>query len=450
MNYPLSMNMESSSLHEIMKRITTSLLTIIPILSFGQGARVILNNDAYITFSGGTPATPIYMVVENPNANAITTIGTGGNIVSEGEWNIVRWMIGNNTGTYTVPYNSDYGTSGQKMPLTLQITGAGSAGGLIDFSTYETATDFNTPWASRVDHMLDAATATVDNSLYVVDRWWIMDNSSYATRPSVNMTIGYCDFANELIGSNLLIEANLVAQRWNDPLTAWQGDPAMTQIFYGGGTLNMAAQTLGPFAVPGADFHETWVLVDRFNILPVELLSFEASCEDGNPKLIWSTASENNNDYFTILRSSQGQFYQVAGMVDGAGNASSLNNYEFVDTFAPEGGLFYKIEQTDIDGRQQEFAPVTINCDETNTDVFGAQYSAFGYEMTTTFHLSDAEDFTLEVFDDRGRAVWRGTIQAPQGVSIWNTPVNNLADGIYMVVATSETKRFTKKLFVDQ
>jgi hypothetical protein len=430
-----------------MRLLVLSTFVVFPAFAHSQ-ARVVLNNNAYITFSGGTSGTSIYMVVDNGNANAVTTMGTGGNIVSEGEWNILKWNISNNTGTYVVPFNAQYGAAGDKMPLTVQITGAGTAGGFINFSTYRTAAANNLPWASRVNHMLDAATATVDHSAYVVDRWWIMDNSSYATRPAVNMTIGYCDDNAEIVNGNLLNEANLVAQRWNDPLSAWQGNPALTAIYYGAGTLNMGAQTLGPFAVSAAEFHETWVLVDRFHILPIELLSFTADCEGNQPRLLWTTASEEHNDYFSILRGNDGQFYQVAGVVDAGGNPSALQQYEFVDAFAPAGLNYYKLQQTDLDGNNSEFAPVTVQCDMPANTTFGAQYSAYGNEITATFQTNEARDYTMEVFDDRGGLVYRGKMNTPAGASIWRVPVNNLAAGMYLVSAVNENERLTTKVVV--
>jgi hypothetical protein len=40
--------------------------------------RVVINNDVYITMDGGTGSTPIYLILDSPNANAMTTAGTGG------------------------------------------------------------------------------------------------------------------------------------------------------------------------------------------------------------------------------------------------------------------------------------------------------------------------------------------------------------------------------------
>ena len=61
--------------------------------------RLILNNNIYMVLKNN-----IELVINNSAANAITTLGTGGNIISESEFNRVKWNIGTATGIYTVPF----------------------------------------------------------------------------------------------------------------------------------------------------------------------------------------------------------------------------------------------------------------------------------------------------------------------------------------------------------
>ena len=68
------------------------------------------------------------------------------------------------------------------------------------------------------------------------------------------------------------------------------------------------------------------------NPLPIELTSFAGFCEQNEPKLKWSTASESNNDFFGIERSKDGMQWHRIGRVEGHGNSSSTVFYEFIDT----------------------------------------------------------------------------------------------------------------------
>ncbi|TAL60780.1 MAG: hypothetical protein EPN85_06465 [Bacteroidetes bacterium] len=66
-------------------------------------------------------------------------------------------------------------------------------------------------------------------------------------------------------------------------------------------------------------------------LLPVELLSFSANCKNNSVKLYWQTASEQNNDYFEVERSTDGKIFESIGNAKGAGNSSTISNYEFVN-----------------------------------------------------------------------------------------------------------------------
>lgn len=99
--------------------------------------------------------------------------------------------------------------------------------------------------------------------------------------------------------------------------------------------------------------------------LPVELISFSGNCNDNNSvKLNWATASESNNNYFTIERSINGTHFEPVGIVLGAGNSSAIREYEFSDT-SPNGGgregaLYYRLKQTDYNGAFEYFPHVSV------------------------------------------------------------------------------------------
>jgi hypothetical protein len=86
--------------------------------------------------------------------------------------------------------------------------------------------------------------------------------------------------------------------------------------------------------------------------LPIELIGFNAKViEDDKVQLDWQTASEINNDFFTIERSKNGQDWQEIALVYGAGNSSVLLNYSTIDNAPFNGISYYKLKQTDFDGK---------------------------------------------------------------------------------------------------
>ncbi|GAB5525031.1 MAG: hypothetical protein Roseis2KO_29030 [Roseivirga sp.] len=85
--------------------------------------------------------------------------------------------------------------------------------------------------------------------------------------------------------------------------------------------------------------------------LPITLISFDASVTNDNEvKLEWATAEEIGNSYFSIERSADGVDFEIIGTREGAGNSSSVVEYEFTDIRPLKGQAFYRLRQTDFNG----------------------------------------------------------------------------------------------------
>ncbi|MFT5602593.1 MAG: gliding motility-associated-like protein [Flavobacteriales bacterium] len=229
--------------------------------------RTVLNNNVHIVITNSAS-----YVVDNANTNAITIQGTGGNIISEGENNIVKWAIGNNTGNYIVPFTT---TSIVKIPLQVTITAAGIGGGDVLFSTYPTANN-NTIYPAGVTN-LNACSG--DKGLAMMDRFWLMNSASYTTAPDVTLNIAY-DVA-EIGGSNVITAANLKAIRYNLGNNSWE----MPTKMYG--TANTTTNTVQNGIVPNVDFHKIWTMIDTQFVVPTTGTDTQTACTsytwiDGN------------------------------------------------------------------------------------------------------------------------------------------------------------------------
>ena len=87
------------------------------------------------------------------------------------------------------------------------------------------------------------------------------------------------------------------------------------------------------------------------NPLPIELLSFDAQAKDNyTVDLSWITASEQNNDFFTVERSQFGKQWEEVGIVKGAGNSNQILRYALTDTKPYMGISYYRLKQTDYNG----------------------------------------------------------------------------------------------------
>ena len=104
------------------------------------------------------------------------------------------------------------------------------------------------------------------------------------------------------------------------------------------------------------------------NPLPINLISFEGSLlPSSNESLVelqWETASEHNNDYYTIHRSLDGISWDIIASVDGAGNSTEKISYSTLDRNLSKSlnseFVYYRLSQTDFDGESESFEPISI------------------------------------------------------------------------------------------
>ncbi len=112
-----------------------------------------------------------------------------------------------------------------------------------------------------------------------------------------------------------------------------------------------------------ARFAYSAVELNQAPVLPVELKYFRAHPNSQSVNLAWATATEINNDYFTIERSVNGTNYDPIGKVKGAGSSYEELTYSFVDKQLPEGNtqLYYRLRQTDFDGTSKIEKVVSVD-----------------------------------------------------------------------------------------
>jgi len=139
------------------------------------------------------------------------------------------------------------------------------------------------------------------------------------------------------------------------PLVGWTGN-------FGAGS------TIPPITVPtsstfkfrftftsDASVRSTGYKISDFDIictsvLPIELTYFGCQTETKDIKIDWTTATETNNNFFNIMRSSDGVNWFKIGTAYGNGTTISPHNYEFIDNFPLQGDNYYRLIQVDYNG----------------------------------------------------------------------------------------------------
>lgn len=105
--------------------------------------------------------------------------------------------------------------------------------------------------------------------------------------------------------------------------------------------------------------------------LPIELISFEASFDNSNTlKIKWVTATEINNDYFTVSYSIDGREFNELLQTKGSGNSNVTRTYEKKISGVNYDRIYLKLRQTDFDGKYEEFSPIFLKKNNSNSLTF--------------------------------------------------------------------------------
>lgn len=194
-------------------------------------------------------------------------------------------------------------------------------------------------------------------------------------------------------------------------------------------------------------------LVDQNGIistLPIELLSFTASMNsESRAEISWVTATETNNDFFTIERTKDGVNYEVVGTVDGAGTSTSVKEYSFVDPLPYPGISYYRLKQTDYDGQFEYSNLVSLSAEYDDLEV--TVYPNPAPADAIVIELSGKEEVTMQVVvtDIYGRKCYSRTVMVKDGgVKLAVDPKNKLAPGVYTVTASGNSVQYSQKLIV--
>ena len=184
--------------------------------------------------------------------------------------------------------------------------------------------------------------------------------------------------------------------------------------------------------------------------LPVTLLSFSGKPENHTVKLSWSTASEQNNNYFTLEHSADGKTFSEIGKMNGAGNSNIVRKYEFVDE-SPAEQNNYRLSQTDFDGQHVELGIVFVKMlGESN----GLQLTVQSNPVTTnnlSLNLSSFVDdeITLNITDLQGRVIRSEKTSAAKNESkLVSVDLSEISKGAYFITATGKSSSVNSKFIL--
>ncbi|WP_157960737.1 phospholipase D-like domain-containing protein [Nubsella zeaxanthinifaciens] len=180
-----------------------------------------------------------------------------------------------------------------------------------------------------------------------------------------------------------------------------------------------------------------------YNVLPVQLNTFTAKAQNNKVKVEWQTLSEKHNASFTLLRSAEAaKNYNQVYLTSGQDTKSTLTTYQFDDLNPLNGANYYKLIQTDLDGNQQVYGPITAKVGLVAKNTITTFALANTVEVKVNFDQQASGQLAL--YNINGSRLTTANVQLHTGVNSFSIPANITA-GVYLIKLTTQADIIVNK-----
>ncbi len=217
-------------------------------------------------------------------------------------------------------------------------------------------------------------------------------------------------------------------------------------------TVNTTNKTVSRNGIIG--FSDFCLLKGTTVPLPIELLSFTATYNNGDVLVNWTTSSETNNDYFTVEKSQDATMFIGFDNIKGAGNSHTVLNYSTIDKEPYPGTSYYRLKQTDFDGKFTLSKIVAVNITRpASQSAFDVFPNPVDKENNPSVKISDFDsesEVLVVVRNLLGEELYSKVIMTDfSGNAITAIDLENrLPSGTYLIVGTSLNQTFNKYLII--
>lgn len=160
--------------------------------------------------------------------------------------------------------------------------------------------------------------------------------------------------------------------------------------------------------------------------LPVELLSFALHDSGEGVQLDWTTASETNSASFAVQHSSDAWHWETLTVLPAAGHSNVILHYGYAHTPVMEGAHYYRLQQTDLDGKTRYLPVRGISVKRFDQPV------AYPNPCTDHIRLRADEGAPWSVVHPASGQVLPVTATLP-GTNEWELDTRSLPSGIHLI-----------------
>jgi len=364
-------------------------------------------------------------VLENGSQDAV--IRTSGYVYSENDESFFVWKnIG--SGLHEFPFGIN---SSSYIPVL--FTPLSGFGNDVSISTRSTSTSDNLPVPTNLLATVLSLVRIGFAENEVIDRWWKVNTASM----TANVTLKYAANENTLSLANRL--SPLGMRNWSG--LSWDEPRG-----YGFAILS----GIGSVSISNVSQFSNWILAANNAVLPVELSLFQANVFKHSVRLDWTTSTEINNDFFTIERSEDGNTFTELSRLNGAGNSSELNKYSYIDENPLSGRSYYRLKQTDYDGKftYSEIRSVMFN-DHVNSylKINTVSPNPFDNLFTVKYSLPEAGEVSMILTHSSGKLVSSKKFNSNKGENSFEySEGSSLQAGTYILQLVFNDQVESKKL----
>ena len=193
--------------------------------------------------------------------------------------------------------------------------------------------------------------------------------------------------------------------------------------------------------------HGRGVFSTNLSTLPVTLFSFKGQLQDKHAALEWKTASESNTRLFEIERSNNGSGYKKIGIVNAAGNSTTLKTYNFYDREIALAANYYRLRMVDKDG-SSAYSNIVLLKNETSNQNITILNNPFQSYLDIRFGKVPFGFVKLQLTDMKGKIIKVVNYESLNQTTIrFSIGQNALANGTYVLTVYADGEKLSKQVF---
>jgi hypothetical protein len=174
-------------------------------------------------------------------------------------------------------------------------------------------------------------------------------------------------------------------------------------------------------------------------VLPIQLSFFDTKLEKGSVHINWQTEQEHSNEKFEIERSGgYNEAFTVIAAIPGQGNSTTPVNYSYTDAAPLKGLNFYRLKQTDADGRFSYSIVKRIDNRISNLSIKQVFPNPARQKVTIQLTVDKPSQLTAKIVNTSGQQVFLEHKTFISGEQLWQMNLHRLTAGIYELFITDQ------------